>query len=94
LPNDDQDGETEKDAPGGSCRHDTGKPLAYRFTINARNNADHRICAQWEEDEVRKEKHAERHAEDVRDIDVQHIKERTRPTEQADEFAIANLGEA
>jgi hypothetical protein len=60
--------------------------LAYRFTIDARNNADHRTRAQREEDEVRKEKHAERHAEDVRDVDVQYIEECARPAEQAYEF--------
>ena len=86
MPHDDQDGETGKDAPGGSCRHDTGKPLLYRLTIDTRNDADHRTHTQRKEDEVWKEKDAERHTEDVKDVDVQYIKECARPAEQAYEF--------
>ncbi len=60
--------------------------MAYYLTVDARDEADQRVRAERDEDEVRQEQHVERHADDVRDIHVQHIEERTGPAEQADEF--------
>jgi hypothetical protein len=82
-----QDGQADQDAADCPRRYDAGEPLPHLLTINARDDADHRIGAHGDEGNVGKEQRAEWRTDKVERVGVQHVEERARPQQQTDEVA-------